>query len=363
MAITSPDPATQASPKRNLIIDADVHCGPQSNEAIVKHMKEPWRKRYMAQAPSSGAWYRLPGIGMRADAKPANGRHGSDPELTRKQLIDEYGIAHAILLPRSFCTTLPDYDYANAIAAAFNHWMDETWLGAWNHDGVFKGALCVATQDPQQAAREIEKWAGHPHFIEVMVDSGARLPYGNRYYWPIYEACARHNLPFAIHVGTEGMGINEMPTPGAPSHYIEWATNFALSYQAHLVSFITEGVFEKFPNFKLALKEGGSAWLAPILWRLDSYWRSLRHEVPWMKRRPHEYVRDHIRFSSQPLEAPDSKQHLLQIFEMMDAEHVLMFASDYPHYDFDSPTHTFPKMNESMRNRIFYENAREFYNL
>jgi predicted TIM-barrel fold metal-dependent hydrolase len=70
-----------------------------------------------------------------------------------------------------------------------------------------------------------------------------------------------------------------------------------------------------------------------------------------------------VRLSSQPLERPDDSTHLLQILEMMDAEHVLMFASDYPHWDFDSPTHAFPTLPEQLHRRIFYENAREFYGL
>ena len=48
---------------------------------------------------------------------------------------------------------------------------------------------------------------------------------------------------------------------------------------------------------------------------------------------------------------------------MMDAEHLLMFASDYPHWDFDSPTHAFPKLPQKLHDRIFFENAREFYGL
>ena len=47
----------------------------------------------------------------------------------------------------------------------------------------------------------------------------------------------------------------------------------------------------------------------------------------------------------------------------MDAEHILMFASDYPHWDFDSPTHAFPKLPKHLHERIFSQNAREFYGL
>jgi uncharacterized protein len=45
----------------------------------------------------------------------------------------------------------------------------------------------------------------------------------------------------------------------------------------------------------------------------------------------------------------------------MDAEHLLMFASDYPHWDFDSPTQAFPKLPDALHRRIFSENAREWY--
>jgi len=86
-------------------------------------------------------------------------------------------------------------------------------------------------------------------------------------------------------------------------------------------------------------------------------------EVPWVRKTPSEYLRDHVRLSSQPLERPADDQHLLWMLEMMDAEHLLMFASDYPHWDFDSPTHAFPKLPQKLYNRIFFENAREFYGL
>ncbi len=343
------------------IIDCDVHPSPRNTDEIRSYMSQPWKDRYHG---STRGFFGNPVHGARLDATPpGGGPTGSDPDFLRKQLIDKYGHAYAILLPRAFCNLQPDPDFGTAIAAAFNDWLADTWLGKYNHDGVFKGSITVNHQDPQAAAREIERWAGHPHFVQVMTDSGARAPFGQRQYYPIYEACERHGLPFAIHPGTDGMGINIQPSPGYPTHYIEWHTCLSLGFQAHLVSFLTEGVFERFPNFKIVLTEGGVAWLPGLMWRLNAEYKALRYEVPWMKRRPSDYLRDHVRLSSQPLERPDDDRELLQMLEMMDAKHILMFASDYPHWDFDSPTQTFPRLPEEMHRRIFFENARELYNL
>ena len=74
--------------------------------------------------------------------------------------------------------------------------------------------MLIPKQDPQLAAREIDRVGGRGDMVQVLVCNGAMFPYGNRYYYPIYEACVRHNLPFTIHVGGEGSGMNP-PTTGA----------------------------------------------------------------------------------------------------------------------------------------------------
>jgi predicted TIM-barrel fold metal-dependent hydrolase len=321
----------------------------------------PWRDRYRG---GGRAFFDNPVHGSRLDSRPpSSAPPGSDPDFLRRQLIDEYGVAYAVLLPRAFCNLHPDPDFGTAIAAAYNEWLAATWLSKYNLDGVFKGSITVAHQDPPAAVREIERWAGHPHFVQVMTDSGARAPFGQRQYYPIYAACEKYGLPLAIHPGTDGMGINIQPSPGYPTHYIEWHTCLSLGFQAHLVSLLTEGVFERFPGFRVVLTEGGVAWLPALMWRLDAEWKALRSEVPWVKKRPSDYLRDHVRLSSQPLERPEDDTHLWAMFEMMDAEHLLMFASDYPHWDFDSPTHAFPTLPQAWKDRIFSENARALYRL
>ena len=357
------DPTTDRSRTSSPIVDCDVHVYPRDIEEIKVHMAQPWRDIYHGEGRP---FYMFAPMfhGQRLDAvPPGGGDPATDPQFLSEHHLEKFGISRAVLLPRVFCNMHPNPDYASAMASAFNDWLAETWLGKYNSDGVFKGSINIAQQDPQGAVREIERWAGHPHFVQVMIDAGSRAPLGHREYWPIYEACARNGFPFAIHPGTDGMGINHQPTPGYPTHYIEWHTCLSLSFQAHLVSFITGGVFEKYSDFKVVLVEGGVAWVAPRIWRLDHHYKAMRAEVPWMKRRPHEYLKDHVRMTSQPLERPDDPKHILQILEMLEAENFLMFASDYPHWDFDSPRNAFPKLSQAMHDRIFYQNADALYGL
>ena len=127
----------------------------------------------------------------------------------------------------------------------------------------------------------------------------------------------------------------------------------------HVASVIANGIFERYPSMKFIVIECGVAWLPAILWRLDANWRALRKETPWVKRLPSEYAREHIRLSTQPLERPANKQHLWDVLAAMDGENVLMYASDYPHWDFDAPDQL-PRPKEWLT-KIMDTNARLVY--
>jgi predicted TIM-barrel fold metal-dependent hydrolase len=112
----------------------------------------------------------------------------------------------------------------------------------------------------------------------------------------------------------------------------------------------------------MLLMEGGVAWLPGILWRLDTNWRALRSDTPWLERKPSEVVREHVRFTTQPLEHTDGRDDLL--FEMLEAAgapDTLCFASDYPHWDFDDPGFMLKRLPEAWRDRVLHENAAAFY--
>ena len=60
----------------------------------------------------------------------------------------------------------------------------------------------------------------------------------------------------------------------------------ATAFEDQLTSLVCEGVFERFPELRIVLIEGGIAWLAPLMWRLDRACELLRAEAPQLTRCP-----------------------------------------------------------------------------
>ncbi|MDF2721016.1 MAG: amidohydrolase [Paenibacillus sp.] len=356
----------KGKPKRS-IIDTDIHASAPRNELI------PYLPRIYQEQVKTFGWRMPPQSGMFLNGgingsmqdvvKPSNDTHEDNYlNMLREQHLDAFNIEHAILTGAFYdVQAATDIDFAAAVCAAHNDYYYERYL---TRDSRLKGSILIPKQDPALSVKEIDRVAGRTGLVQVIVSNGAQKPYGQRFYHPIYEACVRHNLPFTIHVSMEGLGINNPPTgAGHVSTYIEYRAARAQAMAAHLASFIFEGVFAKFPTLKVVLMEAGMLWIAPLLWRLDDDWKALRHQTPWVNEPPSEIFRKHVRVTSQPIELPPKKEMLKPMFDAIYADTNLMFASDFPHWDFDSPTHAFPKLDDATWDAIFYQNAAKLYGL
>jgi uncharacterized protein len=345
------------------VIDTDIHARPDGAR-VAHHLAEPWRRRFLSgnRGPGYLGYWNPNGV-RRADALMPDGSDIADsPHSLASHFLDVYAIEYGLLNVDDLAICLsPDVDYAAALVSAINDVIVEEWLPV---DPRMRASLIVSPSDPQQAAREIGRLGAHPGVVQVLMPSGARMPYGQRFYHPIYEAAVEHNLPVAIHPGSEGIGLAYPPTPaGYPSTYFEFHTGLVANYIGHLISLVTEGVFVRFPTLRWVLMEGGVSWLPALLWRFDKNYKALRQTTPWLTRPPSEYVYEHVRLTTQPIEEPDNPIHLQQILGMFDAGRMLMFSSDFPHWDGDTLDFAACSLPPELRSRVLSETARELYGL
>jgi uncharacterized protein len=353
---------SKASKLNHGIIDCDVHQVVKSYQDLRPYMPRVWWDRLNAYEATLPLPIFKPVPLSRRDAAPGNGlAPGSDPEYAKVDLLDRYNITKAILTGSLLTISAHNNpDYAAAMASAFNDYTLDTWIPT---DDRWRASIVVATQDPLLAAKEIDRLGSHPKVVQVLLTDGSREPYGQRRFYPIFEAAVRNNLRVGIHGGGQGEGINP-PTSavGYPTTNFERHNILAIHQMSHLNSMVCEGLFETFPTLKIAFIEGGLAWVPHLMWRMDKNFHGMRAEVPWLKKKPSEYIIEHVRFTTQPIEEPDN-QELIQMLRMMRAEKTVMFATDYPHWDNDTPTFVLNKLPEDMRRRVAYENAAELYQL
>ena len=346
------------------IIDCDLHHSTKKQEDLFPYLPRHYVehiKDFGTMMPGVG-YTNMPRGGVRAELWEDQEEHpGGNIDLAREKHLDTHGIDIAVLSGSTVygAAVHPNSDYGAAMCRAFNDWTLETWVKA---DSRFKASIAIAPTDPQQAADEIHRLGEHPSVFQVIMPAGARMPFGNRFYHPIYEAAQEHGLPMCVHFGAEGSGIANAPTAaGYPSYYLEMRMARPQIAMAHTVSLICEGVFEKFPNFRFLFIEHDTFWLPGLMWHMDADWKSTRDYTPWVKKLPSEYIRQHIRFGSQPMEQPPTRADRNKFLEWLHADEILVYASDYPHWDWDDPTTVLPGISPELKRCIFVENACELY--
>jgi uncharacterized protein len=346
--------------QRTAVVDADVHPTIMPRE-IAARLPRQWRTRmekFGTRVASPPLIYpRVRNGGMRLDSYPPGGAPGSDLGLLRKQLLDAYGVDHAVLIPlqsQSWGAEQPEY--AQALCHALNEAILETFL---DPEPRLRGSICVPHESPEFAVAEIERYADDRRFVQVLLPSGAETNLGHQKYLPVYRAAARAGLPVGLHLG----GIELHRADGWPSFYIEQHTWYGNAMAAAAASIVCEGVFERIPDLQVVLVEGGISWAGPLMWAMDGAWSRLREEVPLLRRRPSEYFREHFWFSTQPIEEPSDPRHLVTALEHTGMTDRILFASDYPHWDFDSPATALRDLPRGLRESILSGNAHRIYRL
>jgi predicted TIM-barrel fold metal-dependent hydrolase len=343
-------------------IDTDVHqdLPPGGAKNLLPYLPKKWHVFVEAGLGfAARGWHNMGSGRMEDSVNEADNLCAGDPEWVLDKLIKKYRIDLGILTGTQIGAGIQhNPPFLAALTSAYNDFVLDRWVRPYD---CYKGSIVVTPQDPQLAAEEIHRLGNETGMVQVLMSSAARIPYGNRVYWPLYKAACDYDLPVGIHVGAEGTGIANPPTSvGYPSTYLEFHSDHSQTMMGHCTSMLTEGVFEEFPNLRFAFVEGGVVWAPSVIGRLDRTYRAFKAELPWLRQLPSEYLVGHLYWSTQPIEEPEDPQELLDLLTMMRADRTVIFATDYPHWDFDNPLVAFSHFPQELRRRIFVDNVVDY---
>jgi uncharacterized protein len=322
---------------------------------VLPFTDEAWRSYLTMGGDTSGAaGYAFPDSIYRTADAP-----GVDPLATVRARLERTGTGAALLDTRvaGSISAVANADLAAALASAANDWLAAEWL---ERDKRLSGAIVVGPRDPSLAAAEINRLADDDRFVAVVLAYPPAL-LGDRSMHPIFAAACDVGRPVILSTGGAYAGVNKGLTgAGAPVTPLEFECGGIYAAQPHLLNVLFTGLFDRFSDLRILFSGYGSAWLPSLLWRAD---REVRHgrleRTGALTRLPSEYVADHIRLTTAPLELPEDPAKLLALLELIDGERLLLFASGAGG---DAPT-DLPGDSERWRSRVLSENAAALFSI
>ncbi|WP_245602711.1 amidohydrolase family protein [Solirubrobacter soli] len=346
-----------------LIVDADVHVH-ESPGALAPYCDPPWDVALRTVAGVPERYLDIPGFSPGGDGT-LTARFPSSHEATRMvhtpaQMAAELGELHidlAVLFPDHLLkiAVLPQAAYAAALARAYNEWLVEEWTS--RHASLL-AAIVACPQDPADAAREIARYADSESVVAVYLPCAGLDPlWGDRRYDPIFDAAQNAGFPVMLHAVTVTSPVFPFNNHGFDTEFARHSTSHTFSIMANIISMVSTGVVVRFPELRIAVTEAGISWMPFVCNRLDKEYLERRREVPFLTERPSHYVK-RIYVATQPVEEPENLRDLVTLMELYDGEDTTIFASDWPHHDFDHPR----KVNQipftdTVRRKVFGENA------
>lgn len=340
-------------------IDCDIHPAVDGTRTtLLPYFDDHWKEQVLSRGIDGFDLSSYPAtmpLSGRTDWRPKSGKPGSDLSMVQRGTFDQLGASHAICNVLYGGQAVYDPYLALGFCRAINDWIAAEWL---SRDPRLRASIVVPMQAPDLAVDEIERLAHDSRFVSILVLAQGETLLGRRHYWPVYKVAEKYNLPLAIHAGSQ---YRMAPGAGWPSYRYEYYFVEALAFQAQLMNLVYEGVFGRFPNLKVVLMESGVTWLPSFMWRANKSWRGVRVEVPWVDREPASIIRDHVRVTMQPFDAPPDAASVADIIEQVDSDKMFLFASDYPHWQFDGDDPVPPNLAAHIVAKMCVDNPLETF--
>jgi uncharacterized protein len=271
--------------------------------------------------------------------------------------MDTLGVDIQIIFPQPMLEIglHPSKEIETQLILAYNDWFTERVLP---HEPRIKTMLALPSSDPDACLRTVRKYAETPGVIGFLITSQRNENVFDAGYMPLYRELEERGLPLGFHAG---------PNYGTAASLNRFLSVHALSFvtcnMIHLTNWVINGLPERFPKLKVLWIESGLAWLPFMMQRLDHEFMLRQSDAPVLRRRPSDYMRE-MYYTSQPIEVTDIAL-LEQTFRAINADTQLLYSSDWPHWDFDTPGRIagLPFVSEKARRNILRETANRIFDL
>lgn len=302
-------------------------------------------------------WGRIPhGQGLKEDT-------GDTPVpkevVLSRRAIDQFGLDYQVMFPNAllFLGMHPVKEMEIHLATAYNRWLVERVLP---EDPRVKAMLYLPFNSPEAAEATVKRFMGKPGVAGFLITSSRHKPVHANEYMRLYAMLEEANQPLAFHAH---LNWQDEYTSQLNRFISMHAISFVLCNLVHLTNWIINGLPERFPRLKTLWIESGIAWLAFVTQRLDNEYMMRSSEAPLLKRLPSDYIREMF-FTTQPMERTNMKL-LEATMEAISGPTQLVYASDWPHWDFDLPSTVWdlPFLDETAKRNILGYNAAGLFNL
>jgi predicted TIM-barrel fold metal-dependent hydrolase len=355
-----------------LIVDCDAHHYENENfNEILPFIENDVLRQLTMSGRAKGRHSIVPGqvgyqdMGGRVTRYPLRMTEKTEPGKLRdvqlgERWMDAMGVDYSCLFPTGMLNVglHPQKEMEVELCWAYNRWLTEVVLPE-NH-GRFYTQLALPLSDAEASLRQVEKFGGCKGVTGFMVTTVRTLPVHDNSLMKVYRAIEERGLSLAFH---SGPNWGEPVFKGCNRFISVHALGFSFYNILHCTNWVINGMGERFPKLPVIWIESGLAWIPFLMQRLDHEYMMRPSEAPLLKKKPSDYMRDMF-YSTQPMEIQDMEA-LETTFRMMNAETQLMYASDYPHWDFDLPStiYDLPFLSEKAKHNILGGNAARTFKL
>ena len=258
------------------------------------------------------------------------------------QFLDNTGVAWTVLYPTAGLAVgrIMAPDWVVIACRAYNTWLHDKFL---NKSSRLKGVALIPFQAVDAAIVELRRAVKELGMLGGMLPSNGEAiqgHLGNKIYWPLYEEAEKLGCALAVHVGClSRVGMDSFST-----YYPAHALGHPFSLMIQASAMLAHGVFDRFPNLRVAFLEGGATWVPFMMDRLDRSYHDGHVQLdengnllggPKQGEKASEYFKKHLR-EGRIFVGFDCDDDGLNTAVAKGGRQSFLFGSDFPHEVFDA---------------------------